>query len=141
MHLVLFLLKQMYCRIPFLIERTRVQQSYQVKNYSLKTSNFEHFKKRFFEKNLFDPLVMLWTYYFLEKNPKADELWEKYIKYRHTVPCEEFFYFSHVKNDIQLYLELADVLRQSFIMRKAKLAIYSNLMRNCMKMSKFFSTC
>lgn len=91
---------------------------------------------KFFLKNMADPLVMLWTYYFLEKNPKADELWEKFIKYRHTVSCEEFFYFSRMKNDADLNLKLANIVVQSSITRRAKLAIYTQLLKNCMKMSK-----
>lgn len=86
---------------------------------------------------MFDPLVILWTYYFLKKNSKADELWENYIKYRHTVPCEELFHFSHSNNDLDLYLKLANLITQSFIIRKAKHKIYSHLIKNCMKMSKY----
>lgn len=73
---------------------------------------------------------ILWIYYFTKKNPKADELWEKYLCYSnsHTYLRVVHYYMDH---DIYLQVKLAELLQKCSVDRDLKFDTYKKLLISC----------
>lgn len=80
---------------------------------------------------------LLWIYYFLQQNKKADEIWSKYIKDVPILVWLDVMDYPQFKSGLDANVKLAELVKQSSIKRSIKFSTYSKLIKQCIKSSEF----
>lgn len=95
---------------------------------------------KFSKANILTPVNSLWIYYFLQKNPKADEIWINNLQSSEEFAWPEVITLMQSENDPSLYVNLAQLLKQSSLLQMDKLMAFSRLIESCIALGMYKSS-